>query len=46
MTAKHHRAAPTTVDRDEFERQLGQQVAVEKELTRFGGCHRADDGCR
>ena len=36
MTAEHHRAAPMTVDRDEFERQLGQQVAVEKELTRFG----------
>ena len=28
--------APPTVDRDEYERLLAQQVEVEKELTRFG----------
>lgn len=36
MTTMDRRAAPTAVDRADFERELGQQIAVEKELTRFG----------
>ena len=40
-------ATPTIVERTEFDRELDQQVAVEKELTRFGDrCRRGDDACR